>query len=173
MNKAFEVVILPGTKNTLEDLDWLHKTGLAEWVLQQHREGARILGICGGYQMLGVKVEDPLGIESSSGSVTGLGLLSGKTTLASEKVTRRVRAATPSGIRFEAYEIHLGLTTRDENAEPFAILEDGTPDGIRLGRITGTYLHGATEDASVLSELLGLRVEPAVARDTVFEVLAD
>src|SRR5690242_3859605 len=72
MNKAFEVVILPGTKNTLEDLDWLHKTGLAEWVLQQHREGARILGICGGYQMLGVKVEDPLGIESSSGSVTGL-----------------------------------------------------------------------------------------------------
>jgi adenosylcobyric acid synthase len=173
VSRTFGAIILPGTKNTLDDLQWLRETGLARWVVEQYRAGARILGICGGYQMLGELVEDPGGMESSRGSMPGLGLLAGKTVLTSEKVTRRVRARTPSGISFEAYEIHLGHTTPDENAEPFAMMEDGTREGIRKGRIAGTYLHGAIEDANVLGELLGRPVEPALTREATFEALAD
>lgn len=173
IGKEFELVILPGTKNTLGDLEWLRATGLADWIVGQYQSGARILGICGGYQMLGEEVSDPHGMESNRQRVPGLALLPGKTTLSAEKITRRVDATTPSGIRFEGYEIHLGATTRDAGLEPFATLDDGAPDGVRCGRITGTYMHGAIENEQVLGEVLGHPVEAVTSRECVFEALAD
>ncbi len=169
----FTCVIIPGTKNTLGDLDWLRKTGLADWIVDQYKAGSRIIGVCGGYQMMGERIEDPLAMESGRGGADGLGLLRGHTTLAAEKVTRCMSAVTPSGVDFSAYEIHLGYTTRPHDAEPFAVLEDGTKDGIRAERLAGTYLHGALENAQVLGELLDRAILPAPSRESTYEALAD
>ncbi|MDQ1469081.1 MAG: adenosylcobyric acid synthase [Bryobacterales bacterium] len=164
-------VMIPGTKNTLGDLAWLRKTGLADWILDQHRQGAKIIGICGGYQIMGDRIDDPLAMESAHGSAEGLGLLPVRTVLAAEKTTRRVSARTPSGIEFDAYEIHLGVTTA--RGDPFATLRDGTPDGIRTATCTGTYLHGALENPQVLGELLGRTIAPLPSRESTYEALAD
>jgi adenosylcobyric acid synthase len=173
VDACFTCVLLPGTKNTIGDLRWLRETGLADWILEQHRLGAIVIGVCGGYQMLGRSVADPSAVESSLGEIRGLGLLPVETVLATEKITRKVRAETPSGVRFEAYEIHMGLTRRPGKALPFAKLSDGTEDGLRTGNCIGTYLHGALEDAAVLSELLGRRVDPVPGRGPMYEALAD
>lgn len=176
VDTAFHCIILPGTKNTLGDLAWLRKTGLADWILEQHRRGVRIVGVCGGYQMLGERIEDPLGMESGAGGADGLGLLPGRTVLAAEKLTRRVDAVTPSGIPFEAYEIHLGVTDAGEGNTPFAAfatLPDGTQDGVRRGHCFGTYLHGALENPLVLGELLGREVAELPSREATYEALAD
>ncbi len=169
----FSTIILPGTKNTIADLLWLHETGLAGWILEQHRQGARVIGICGGYQMMSEHIADPLALESTLGAAEGLGLLPGETVLASEKIVRRVEAVTPSGISFEAYEIHLGNTTRPAGSVPFAKLAGDVEEGVRMERCTGTYLHGALEHPQVLGELLGRSVADAPARETSFEALAD
>ncbi len=171
--ETFRTIILPGTKNTIADLLWLHETGLAGWILEQHRQGARVVGICGGYQMMSEHIADPLALESTFGAADGLGLLPGETVLASEKVVRRVEAVTPSGISFEAYEIHLGNTTRPAGGIPFARLAGDVEDGIRLERCTGTYLHGALEHPQVLGELLGRSVADAPTREASFEALAN
>lgn len=172
VDARFTCVILPGTKNTLGDLAWLRKTGLADWIIDQHRRGARIVGVCGGYQMMGQRIADPLGMESDRGSADGLGLLPVETMLAAGKITRRIRAATPSGVEFDAYEIHLGATTQPPDAQPFATLADGTRDGVRVGCLAGTYLHGALEDPRVLGELLGRTVAPASTRESTYDALA-
>jgi adenosylcobyric acid synthase len=157
---AYDWIVLPGSKNTVLDLEWLRAVGLADWIAGQHRAGARVLGICGGFQMLGRRIADPSGIESGVGSAEGLGLLPVSTVLTREKRTRAVRATTPAGATFGGYEIHLGVTTleADAVAAPFAVLEDGSPDGLRLDRVFGTYLHGALEDAGVCEELLGVPI---------------
>jgi adenosylcobyric acid synthase len=170
---AFTCIIIPGTKNTLGDLAWLRATGLADWIAEKHRHGARVLGICGGYQMMGERIEDPEAMESERGGADGLGLLPVRTVLASEKVTRRVRAVTGSGVEFDAYEIHLGVTTRPVDVVPFALIAEGNSDGVRLERCVGTYLHGALEDPRVLGELLGRSVAPAPSREATYEALAD
>jgi adenosylcobyric acid synthase len=173
VDSTFTCIILPGTKNTLEDLSWLRTTGLANWILDQHSRGARIVGICGGYQMMGERIDDPAAMESDRGGADGLALLPVRTILAAEKVTRRVRAVTPSGMEFEAYEIHLGVTTGPADATPFAVLNDGGTDGARMERCCGTYLHGALEDPRVLGELLGRSVIPLPSREATYEKLAD
>jgi adenosylcobyric acid synthase len=169
----FACVVIPGTKNTIEDLCWLRETGLADWILQQHRGGATIVGICGGYQMLGLRIADPSAVESSIGEVAGLGLLPVETVLGTEKLMRKVRAETSSGIHFDAYEIHMGLTHRPSGSVPFATLSDGSQDGVRVGNCVGTYLHGAIENAAVLSELLGREVCSVASRESTYEALAD
>lgn len=169
----FDCVILPGTKNTIDDLLWMRKTGLDVWVRDQYAKGAHIVGICGGYQMLGERVEDPFGVETGNGGAEGLKLIDSKTIMSREKTTRTILATTPSGHRFDAYEIHMGQTTRPAAAAAFATLADGTEDGFRGDRCTGTYLHGALEDPVVLAELLGRPVEPLPDRDIVYEELAD
>jgi adenosylcobyric acid synthase len=170
---VFDCVILPGTKNTIGDLLWLHRTGLSSWVLHQYAKGAHVVGICGGYQMLGESVEDPYGVETEAGRAEGLKLIAGRTVLSREKTTRVVRGTTPSGHEFEAYEIHMGRTTRPPSALPFAKLGDGTEDGVRALRCSGTYLHGALEDPAVLTELLGTPVAALPDRNSVYEELAD
>jgi adenosylcobyric acid synthase len=168
----FDVVILPGTKNTLADLDWMRKQGLDDWVLRQHAEGANILGICGGYQMLGTSIADPDAVESERGFADGLSLLPVTTILRSEKTTRVVAAESPAGTQFEAYEIHMGYTERPRGFIPFAMLLDGEPEGIRVGRCAGTYLHGALENAAFLSELLGVPILDPPSKVKVYDELA-
>jgi adenosylcobyric acid synthase len=173
--RDYDVVILPGAKSVIADLEWLHETGLAAWIRAQHRRGATVLGVCGGYQMLGRAVRDPSGVESPRPSAEGLSLLPVETVLAREKITRVVSATTPRGTAFGAYEIHLGETTvrRDEALAPFATLADGSPDGARQGRVLGTYLHGALEHPAVCAELFGAPMDALASADRNYDRLAD
>jgi adenosylcobyric acid synthase len=172
--QAYDFVVLPGSKNTIDDLGWLHRTGLARWIQEQHAAGAGILGICGGYQMLGRTVADPRGVESTSPVVAGLSLLPAVTVIGDAKRTEAVQAVLPSGARFGAYAIHAGRTTSVDSVqcEPFATLVDGTPDGMRAGRVAGTYLHGALEHPDVCEYLFGVR-PPSTHKEASYDRLAD
>ena len=162
----YDFIILPGSKNTVADLLWLRQAGLADWLLEQHRHGTVVVGICGGYQMMGRTIRDPAGMESSCVEAEGLGLLPAVTTLNREKQTRAVVATTPGGVRFGGYEIHLGDTTLDRggDAAPFARLDDGSIDGIRNARAIGTYLHGAFEHPAVCAEVFGIDAPSTVSK---------
>jgi len=161
----FDFIILPGSKSTISDLRWLRATGLAAWVTAQHRGGATVIGVCGGYQMLGRSIRDPLRIESPDEAAEGLGLLAADTVLEPVKTTVLRTAWSPRGVRFCAYEIHLGATTVDEPVRPFARLDDGRPDGACAPRVVGTYLHGAFESAGVCTETFGVDVAAAPKAD--------
>ena len=169
---SYDIVILPGTKNPVADLAWMRSRGLDEWVRRQHEIGAVVLGICGGYQILGERIDDPFAVESGDGSVEGLGLLPVTTVLEREKVTQVVKGATPGGVRFPAYEIHMGKTTRPAGSSPFAYVE-GREEGLRAGRCWGTYLHGALESVAVIGELFGVELPPVASKDFRYDRLAD
>jgi adenosylcobyric acid synthase len=158
---VYDVVVLPGSKNTLGDLAWVREHGLDRWILAQHARGAKIVGVCGGFQMLGRSIADPHRIESTREHADGLGLLPIDTTLAPEKTTAVRKATTRGGVRFDAYEIHVGETAVDADVEPFARLDDGRADGACGERVFGTYLHGAFEDPAVCADMLGV---PAIER---------
>ena len=169
-DQQFEFVILPGTKSTLADLAWLRDTGLDSWVTRQHADGAQLIGICGGYQILGETIADPEGVDGTTGFSTGLGLLPAHTGMTSVKTTRTRSARTPDGAAFTAYEIHMGATYLYRHLPPFATLDDGTPDGVRDGTVMGTYLHGAFESPAVFEEIFGCK--PAL-QHLSFDALAD
>jgi len=154
----FDFVILPGSKSTVPDLRWLHDTGLAGWVTAQHRRGATIVGICGGFQMLGRRIDDPARVESSEATAEGLGLLPAVTVMETMKTTAVRAARSRGGVRFAAYEIHMGRTTIDVPMQAFARLEDGRADGACGAGVIGTYLHGAFEHADVCAETFGVDV---------------
>ena len=170
--RQYGVVILPGTKNTVSDLAWMRRHGLDGWVREQHAGGALVIGICGGYQILGERIEDPRQVESEQKSVPGLGLLPVVTTLRETKTTETVEAVTAKGIRFRAYEIHMGETEKLSRADSFASV-DGRPEGARRDRCVGTYLHGALENEAVVEELTGFRPPPAPPKSLTYERLAD
>ena len=137
-------MIIPGSKSTVSDLAALRKEGWDIDLLAHVRRGGLVLGLCGGYQMLGRLVSDPLGLEGTPGSTPGLGLLDVETTLLADKTLTRVSGTHgPSGAALEGYEIHLGKTTGVDCARPFAVLE-GRPDGAisPTGQVMGSYLHG-------------------------------
>jgi adenosylcobyric acid synthase len=173
--QAFDFIILPGSKNTLSDLVWLRETGLADWIVERHARGTTVIGICGGYQMLGRTIADPGCVESSAGRGDGLGLIPAITELTGQKTTREVRATTTGGVAFAAYEIHLGVTTvaPDAGLGPFARLQDGTPEGIRGERVFGTYLHGALENASVCAEVFGVEMPSDTPKASQYQLMAD
>jgi adenosylcobyric acid synthase len=173
VNERFATLFLPGTKSPIEDMVWLRTTGMEDWLKDQIEQGARVIGICGGYQMMGREICDPDGIESVMPSVKGLGILPVVTELRRGKTTREVDGRTPSGIPFRAYEIHSGFTSGPDPAEPFAILSDGTREGIRSPRAIGTYLHGAFETKAVLEETLGRIVEPGADKQDHYDRLAE
>jgi adenosylcobyric acid synthase len=170
----YDFIILPGSKNTIADLNWLRTVGLADWILDRHRSGTRVIGICGGFQMLGRQIDDPTGIESDLHSAPGLGLIPSTTTLTRKKQTRAVRATTAGGVTFSGYEIHVGVTAADAavSAAPFATLEDGNSDGFCQNRVIGTYLHGALESAAVCAEVFGVEMPSAEDKAAGYQQLA-
>jgi adenosylcobyric acid synthase len=172
-SQRYEFILLPGTKSTVADLGWLRSSGLDSWLLRQHAEGAQVLGICGGYQMLGESIDDPEGVDGSPGCVMGLGLLPVRTVMEPEKTTRIRNAQTQAGTRFQAYEIHMGRTEQLEALAPFALLDDGSPEGARKERVAGTYLHGALESAALVSELFGFTPRANETKVQNYDALAD
>jgi adenosylcobyric acid synthase len=139
-----DLVILPGSKASLADLAFLRAEGWDIDLLGHVRRGGRVLGICGGFQMLGRRLADPLGVEGPPGSAPGLGLLDVETTLTGTKTLQSVSGAlTPSGAAFEGFEMHVGETSGPGAARPFARLASGASDGARSadGRIAGGYVH--------------------------------
>jgi adenosylcobyric acid synthase len=154
---AADIIILPGSKNTIDDLLLLKNNGLAAAIVQAHRAGKTVVGICGGYQMLGRSVEDPDGVESRVAATAGLGLLPVRTVLQGEKTTQQRRFAFLGGApaTCQGYEIHMGQTTPDGPSQPVATLADGSPDGYFAGpRCWGTYLHGILDNPEVIDYLL-------------------
>jgi adenosylcobyric acid synthase len=138
------LVILPGTKATIADLAFLRAQGWDIDLAAHVRRGGRVLGICGGYQMLGTRIADPDGIEGPSQTVEGLGLLPGETVLTDDKrVTEVEGVSLADGIGFSGYEIHSGRTTAT-GAHPLLRFADGSADGALSadGRIAGCYVHG-------------------------------
>ncbi|WP_132541122.1 cobyric acid synthase [Rhodovulum euryhalinum] len=144
-----DLVILPGTKSTRGDLAFLRAQGWDVDLKAHVRRGGRVLGLCGGYQMLGRRIVDPDGLEGAAGETEGLGLLDVETRMEPAKTLTRVTAThAATGAPLRGYEIHIGRTEGPDRARPFAHVE-GRPEGAlsRDGRIAGTYLHGLfTED---------------------------
>ena len=156
---APDLVILPGTKNTMEDLLWLRQNGLEAAVRKLAQAQTPVLGVCGGYQMLGQTLDDPAGTESGKPlSLAGLGLLPTRTTFDAQKRRTQVRAvalgAPFAGARMTGYEIHNGRTT--VNGEPFCRLADGTPEGCVCKNVFGTYLHGLFDSGELTQALVKL-----------------
>jgi adenosylcobyric acid synthase len=169
----YDFVILPGTKSTIADLSWLRQVELDDWIRGQHRRGATIIGICGGFQMLGRTILDPHGMESSTRRAEGLALLPAETVLASTKTTEVKTATTRGGVCFSGYEIHVGVTTLDSVCEPFADLAGGGVDGACASRVIGTYLHGAFENADVCAEVFGVPVRASAPKAEHYRRLAE
>jgi adenosylcobyric acid synthase len=143
-----DLVILPGSKATISDLHALRAAEFDIDIAAHRRRGGMILGLCGGYQMLGRTIADPQGVEGSPGSLAGLGLLEVETVLSDEKRLEPVRGTTSDGAPFCGYEMHMGVTAGAACARPFARLDDGSPEGAMSadGRVLGTYIHGLFAD---------------------------
>ena len=155
---AADLIILPGTKNTRADLDWLRAQGW-EAAIQRHlRYGGKVIGICGGYQMLGTRIADPLGVEGAAGESAGLGLLDVTTTLAGDKHLENVSASLSwTDARVQGYEIHHGQTHGTDTQQSFALIgPERRPDGAISadGQVLGTYLHGVFDAPSAAQALL-------------------
>ena len=185
---APDLVILPGTKNTVDDLLWLRQSGLEAAVQKLAAGGTLVLGVCGGYQMLGEVLDDSAGTESGRPQILrGLGLLPTQTVFTNEKrrtQTTATAAAPFAGAELTGYEIHTGRTS--VQGTPFCTLADGTSEGCVQGNVYGTYLHGLFDSGELterLAELLcrrkGIAVESAAPitmqdyREQQFDLLAD
>jgi len=154
---AADLIILPGSKSVRSDLAYLRANGWDTAVARHLRYGGKVLGICGGLQMLGERVHDPLGLEGPAGSSDGLGLLAFSTTLAQEKQLRNVRGRLLlEDAEVSGYEIHAGVTSGAALERPAVHLDDGRHDGAQSadGQILGTYLHGVFETPAACSALL-------------------
>ena len=158
-----DMIILPGTKNTMEDLKWLRESGLESQILKQAAKGKVIFGICGGYQMLGMELSDPFSVESG-GTMAGMGLLPTKTVFEKEKVRTRVSGnfnevsgilSQLSYVEFEGYEIHMGQTTYDFNEEELTTIDNVNGediiknDGLYKDNVYGSYIHGIFDKEEV------------------------
>ncbi|NOT99540.1 MAG: cobyric acid synthase CobQ, partial [Sideroxydans sp.] len=178
-----DLIILPGSKSVRSDLDSLRRAGW-EAQLQQHlRYGGKLIGICGGMQMLGEVIHDPLGIEGAAGSSAGLGLLPFATTLAAEKQLRNVRGnlCLAGNAAVSGYEIHAGITTGAALANPLLRLGEERDGAISAdGKILATYVHGLFDERAACAAMLrwaGLdevqSVDYAARREADLERLAD
>ena len=197
-----DLVILPGSKSTIPDLAWMDRQGLVSAIRRLHSEGTAVIGICGGYQMLGNKLRDPEGVESTISEMDGLGLLPIDTVFASHKETHRVRGkvvqdsgllAGAKGLSVQGYEIHMGRTTAEELSAAFHIddrsdvpvTEDTASDGALApsGRVLGTYIHGLFHNVELrrcvlraLARAKGVTLTPLVgdhSTDQEYDKLAD
>ncbi len=143
-----DLIVLPGSKATIADLAALRAAGFDIDIAAHRRRGGMILGLCGGYQMLGRSIADPNGIEGPPATVEGLGLVDVVTTLSANKRLEPVCGATNDGAAFAGYEMHMGVTEGPDCARPFARLADGSAEGAISvdGRVFGTYVHGLFAD---------------------------
>jgi len=143
-----DLVVLPGSKATIADLTALRAAGFDIDIAAHCRRGGIVLGLCGGYQMLGRTIADPDGIEGPSATVNGLGLIAVSTTLSPDKRLEAVHGTTQNGISFFGYEMHMGVTEGPDCARPFARRADGSAEGAvsANGRVMGTYVHGLFAD---------------------------
>ena len=137
------LLVIPGSKSTIGDLKAFRANGWDRDLAAHHARGGHVVGLCGGYQMLGQTVRDPHGFDGGEREAEGLGLLNVHTVMSREKTVRETKATTPDGEPLEGYEIHLGATTGPDCARPVCFLDD-EPDGATStdGRVMGTYLHG-------------------------------
>ena len=160
-----DAVILPGSKNTMEDLKWLRQCGLEGKILRHAASGKTVFGICGGYQMMGELLQDPKGVEAG-GELKGMGLLPIQTVFAGEKMRNRVQGtfeglsgslSSLSQVPLEGYEIHMGVTTYTEEPCPLVQIQEETGerriryDGARKNNCYGCYVHGIFDQACVAS----------------------
>jgi adenosylcobyric acid synthase len=143
-----DLILLPGSKATIAGLAALRAAGFDIDIAAHRRRGGTVLGLCGGYQMLGRTVADPAGIEGPPGTIAGLGLLDVETVLSGEKRLEPVRGSTTDGASFAGYEMHMGVTEGLDRQRPFARLADGSAEGAVSadGRVIGTYIHGLFAD---------------------------
>ena len=183
-----DLVILAGSKSVRADLDWLRAQGWDTALRRHLRYGGKVVGICGGMQMLGRRLHDPQGLESAAGSSDGLGYFDYETTLAPDKQLRQVsgRLAGDEGVPVRGYEIHMGVTKGPALQRPAVWLDDGRggmrPDGALSedGQVLATYVHGVFDRPEACAALLrwaGLReaagVDLAALREASIERLAD
>ena len=148
-------IVLPGSKATIADMAFMREQGWDIDILAHHRRGGAVLGICGGFQMLGRRIADPRGIEGEPGEIAGLGLLDMTTELGPEKALRVARGQA-LGEELAGYEMHMGVTTGPACAAPFALLEGGRRDGAITadGLVMGTYCHGIFSSTGLRRQLL-------------------
>ncbi|ROR31638.1 adenosylcobyric acid synthase (glutamine-hydrolysing) [Mobilisporobacter senegalensis] len=165
-----DMIILPGTKNTMNDMLWLRQNGLESAIQKANHKGIVIFGICGGFQMLGRKIHDPGNVESG-GIITGMDILPMETTFENQKVRTRVKGyfnhidgplKELSGIEIEGYEIHMGITKLDTNLDPIGNVTNlndplntlEKDDGAFSNNVYGTYIHGIFDKSEVVSALI-------------------
>lgn len=150
-----DLVILPGTKSTMEDLLWMRQSGLEMAVRRLNGTGVPVLGVCGGYQMMGRRLSDPHRVERG-GTLEAMGLLPCETTFCADKRRTRTDATAVAeqfaGTAIHGYEIHMGLTART-GGTPFARLADGSDEGCVAGHALGTYLHGLFDSGAMVDAL--------------------
>jgi adenosylcobyric acid synthase len=177
-----DLVILPGSKATIADLEDVRRNGWDIDLRAHVRRGGRVLGICGGYQMLGSSVSDPAGIEGRPGNTPGLGLLDVATVLTGDKTLTEVSgSAVADGTPFRGYEMHIGQTAGPDCERPLLRLADGRTDGAVSadGRVRATYVHGLFADDRQRAALLAWFGAPGSAlcyeaeTDQVLDALAD
>jgi len=154
-----DLVIIPGSKNTTQDMGFLNKSGLAESIRRAARRGAEVVGICGGYQMLGRRILDPQGVEGGPSEAAGIGLLDIETVLKGTKTTTQTEARTSlygNTSTLRGYEIHMGETTGGGGLFDFNRLATGQRlgDGAQKGNVWGTYLHGLFDSDGFRSSML-------------------
>lgn len=183
-----DIVLLPGSKSTIADLQQLRISGMASAIDRARRQGKSVVGICGGYQMMGLEVADPDGIEGEPCSVPGLGLLPVRTRIGGSKLTVPVNFTLPGHSHIcEGYEIHMGTSILESGAEPLCMIGGDRADGCFVdARCFGTYIHGFFDNAAARDLLLAPMADrlaepcsaspargPAAFRSAQYDLLAD
>lgn len=169
-----DIILLPGSKSTIDDLYELRRNGVAQAILRAHRNGATVMGICGGYQMMGQQILDPDHVEGEWEALPGLGLLPTVTRMSGEKVTRQVKfhIYEDSTEILDGYEIHMGITTpvEGETMQPLNQMENGEWDGCWVSdTCMGTYIHGILDNPSFIDFLLKPHAHKLAQQTTVFD----
>lgn len=194
-----DLILLPGTKNTMRDLLWMRQNGLEAAILKAHKAGSVVFGVCGGYQMLGNSISDPQGVEEG-GKIRGMGLLDADTIFEPEKARTRVEGhilqsegvlKSLTDVKVTGYEIHMGRTVIHEKAKPFTEIVDTITgehkqEGAFGKNVYGSYIHGIFDNEEVASgvvrglaqakgitEEMGMAVDFAAFKETQYDLLAD
>lgn len=152
-----DIIIIPGTKNTIADLETLNQSGAAQAIAEAARTGRTVIGICGGYQMMGLSVEDPHGLDGGSAHAPGIGIFPLRTVIEADKITQQCQFRfRGSDAVCHGYEIHMGRTMAEHGApSPVAVTDDGQDDGYWLSdKLWGTYMHGILDNPAVVDSLL-------------------